>query len=98
MNRLHTKWVYKKRRTSDGSIERCIARLVACGNEQVLGRDYTLAFAAVMDLISAKFILAVAAIWSVPAHYFDVSSAYVKAEVEKGYDIYLYVTQGLCFN
>ena len=35
---LHTKWAYKKR-DANGNFERFKARLVACGNEQVFGRD-----------------------------------------------------------
>ena len=37
----------QEKRTSDGGIERYKARLVACGNEQVLGVNFLLNFAAV---------------------------------------------------
>ena len=53
-NALHTKWVYKTKTDSRGDLERLKTRLVACGNEQVLGADYTLTFAAVMDLSTSK--------------------------------------------
>uniref|UniRef100_A0AAV1UT48 Reverse transcriptase Ty1/copia-type domain-containing protein n=1 Tax=Peronospora matthiolae TaxID=2874970 RepID=A0AAV1UT48_9STRA len=59
---LHTKWVYKTKTDAQGDLERLKARLVACGNEQVLGVDYTLTFAAVMDLSTVRVILALAAI------------------------------------
>ena len=38
-NSLHSKWVYKTKRDADGELERYKARFVACGNEQVFGRD-----------------------------------------------------------
>uniref|UniRef100_A0AAV1T508 Uncharacterized protein n=1 Tax=Peronospora matthiolae TaxID=2874970 RepID=A0AAV1T508_9STRA len=74
---LHTKWVYKTKTDAQGNLERLKARLVACGNEQVLGVDYTLTFAAVMDLSTVKVILALAATWGVPAKHGDTSNAYV---------------------
>ena len=56
VQRLHTKWIDKKKRTSDGGIECYKARLVACGNEHVLGVNFLLNFAAVLDMTSAKAI------------------------------------------
>ena len=47
---LHNKWVYKKKTDANGDIERYKARLVVCRNGQVFGVDYTLTFAAVMEL------------------------------------------------
>ena len=66
------------------------ARMVACGNEQVLVRDYTQFFFAVMNMVSVKFVLYVAAVWEVPTHYFDVPSDNVKSKVEEDYDSYLH--------
>ena len=60
VHRLHTKWVYKKKNTVDEAVERYKARLVACENEQVRGIQYLLAFAAVLDMTSAKAIFAIA--------------------------------------
>uniref|UniRef100_A0AAV1TE31 Polyprotein n=1 Tax=Peronospora matthiolae TaxID=2874970 RepID=A0AAV1TE31_9STRA len=60
---LHSKWVYKLKVHADGSIERFKARLVARGDEQVYGVDYTYTFSAVMEMISGKVILAVSRIW-----------------------------------
>ena len=60
MHVLHNKWVLKKKMNVIGSIERYKARLLAEGDDLVLGRDYNLKFAAVLDMTSGKIILAVA--------------------------------------
>ena len=39
VNALHFKWVFKTKTGADGELERYKARLVACGNEKVLGVD-----------------------------------------------------------
>ncbi|KAE8877447.1 hypothetical protein PF005_g6499 [Phytophthora fragariae] len=67
MTKLHSKWVYKKKRDSNGSVQRYKARLVACGNEQILGVNYTLTFAAVLEMTSGKVIFVLAHIWGVRA-------------------------------
>ena len=79
-NCLHTKWVRKTKRDADGNLEPYKARLVACGNEQVCGRDYNVTFAAVMEMSSVKLILALARVWRVPAQHGDIPNAYVKAD------------------
>uniref|UniRef100_A0AAV1TKU7 CCHC-type domain-containing protein n=1 Tax=Peronospora matthiolae TaxID=2874970 RepID=A0AAV1TKU7_9STRA len=58
---LHTKWVYKTEKDAQGDLERLKARLVVSGHIQVLCVDYTLTFAAVMDLSTVKVILALVA-------------------------------------
>ncbi|GMF15396.1 unnamed protein product [Phytophthora fragariaefolia] len=93
--KLHTKWVYKKKRTPTGAVERYKARLVACGNEQVLGVNYTLTFAAVLEMTSGKVIVALARIWGVPARHGDVPNAYVKAMTEEGIEIVIMVPKGM---
>lgn len=84
-----------KKLNADGSIEIYKARLVACGNEQVLGVNYTLTFAAVLEMTSGKAVLALARIWGVPARHGDVPNAYVKAMAEEGVDIILYIPDGM---
>lgn len=94
---LHTKRVYKKKRTSGGGGIRYKTRLVACGNEQVLGENFLLTFAAILNMTSAKAIIAITWIWRVPARHFDVPSAYVRAAKEDGVDIHLFIPDGMDF-
>ena len=48
-NALYIKWVYKTNTDPQEKVDRLKARLVACGNAEVLGVDYSLTFAVVMD-------------------------------------------------
>uniref|UniRef100_A0AAV1VGI3 Reverse transcriptase Ty1/copia-type domain-containing protein n=1 Tax=Peronospora matthiolae TaxID=2874970 RepID=A0AAV1VGI3_9STRA len=54
---LHSKWVYKLKIQARGSIDPLKANLVARGDEQVYGVDYTYTFSAVIEMISGKVIL-----------------------------------------
>uniref|UniRef100_A0AAV1T191 Integrase catalytic domain-containing protein n=1 Tax=Peronospora matthiolae TaxID=2874970 RepID=A0AAV1T191_9STRA len=92
---LPTKWVYKTKTDAQGNLERLKARLVACGNEQVLGVEYKLTFAAVMDLTTVKVILALAATWGVPSKHGGIPNAYVKAEKEAHLRIFLQMPRGM---
>ncbi|GMF43967.1 unnamed protein product [Phytophthora fragariaefolia] len=92
---LHTKWVYKTKMDAEGAIERMKARLVACGNEQEFGVDYSVTFSAVIEMISVKLIFAPARKWRVPAKHGDVPNAYVKADQEAELDIFLCLPRGM---
>ncbi|OWZ15170.1 Pol Polyprotein [Phytophthora megakarya] len=92
---LHSKWVYKLKLYADGSIELYKARLVARGDEQEYGVDYTITFSAVLEMVSGKVILAVPIIWGVPARHGDVPSAYVKADKKEEMEILLHIPQGM---
>ena len=92
---LSNKWVYKTKTDANGDIERYEASLVVCGNEQVFGVDYTLTFAAVMDLGTVKLILVLSRRWNVPARHGDVPNSYVKADKEEHLNIYMKVPKGM---
>ncbi|OWZ05617.1 putative mitochondrial protein [Phytophthora megakarya] len=64
---LHTKWVFKLKTHADGTVERYKARLLARGDQQEYGVDYTYTFSAVLELVSGRIILVVSRIWNVPA-------------------------------
>nr|CCA26030.1 PREDICTED: hypothetical protein [Albugo laibachii Nc14] len=90
---LHNKWVFKTKTGANGDVERYKARLVACENEQLFGVDYTVTFAAVMELSTVKVILVLSRRWNVLARHGDVPNAYVKAEKEPHLDVYMKVSK-----
>ncbi|POM76464.1 Transposon Polyprotein Reverse transcriptase [Phytophthora palmivora] len=51
---LEENGVFKKKRNAEGVVEHLEARLVACGNEQAFGVNYSIMFAAVIEMSSAK--------------------------------------------
>ncbi|KAE9008429.1 hypothetical protein PR001_g15331 [Phytophthora rubi] len=57
------RWVYKTKMDAEGTIKRLKARLVACGNEQEFGVDYSVAFSAVIEMSSVKLIFVLARTW-----------------------------------
>ena len=61
----------------------------------MLGVDYNLTFAAVMDISTAKVVLALAATWGVPSKHGDIPNAYVRAEKEAHLGICLQVPRGM---
>ena len=92
---LHNKWFYTTKTDANGDIERYKAHLVIFVNEQVFDVNYTLTFAAVMDLGTVKLILILSRRWNVPARHGDVPNEYDKAEKEEHLDIYMKVPKGM---
>ena len=80
---LHNKWVFKENTDADGKVELYKARIVACGNKQLFGVNYTFIFAAVMELGTVKIILVLSRRRNVLARHGDVPNAYVKADQKR---------------
>ncbi|DBA04711.1 TPA: hypothetical protein N0F65_012294 [Lagenidium giganteum] len=97
MHTLPTQWVNKKKKDGLGHIKQYKCRIVAGGHRQILGVNYGLTFAAVLDMTTAKVVFTFAIIWCVPASHFDVPSAYLQANQVDGFTIYLSIPAGMEF-
>jgi hypothetical protein len=72
--RRQSKWIYKKKNSVDGSIEKYKARFVARGFSQKEGIDYEETFAPVARYTSIRVILVIVAIMKWKVHQIDVKT------------------------
>lgn len=81
--KIVTKWVYKNKFNSDGSVERHKARLVAKGFTQKYGIDYEETFAPVARQETFRMLISLVAHkkWSI--HHMDVKSAFLNGYLEE---------------
>ena len=70
-------WVYKLKQLHDGSVEKYKARLVARGDQQTAGVDYTNTFAPVVKLTTVRLCFALQAMFGWKVSQLDVVSAYL---------------------
>lgn len=80
---IKSKWVYKLKRRTDGSIDRYKARLVAKGFSQWAGLDYTETFSPVVRMDSVRLILGLVAEEDLELMHFDVKTAFPNGSLEE---------------
>ena len=89
---ITAKWVLKKKRQSDGSLERFKARLVARGFTQVEGFDYDEVFAPVTRFATVRFLAALSCRPNVVTAHTDVKLAYLNGDLRE--EIYMEAPDG----
>ena len=65
---LSSKWVFKRKRKVNGSIDKYKARLVIKGNRQIEGLDYFDTYSPVTIINSIRMVLAIAALRNLELH------------------------------
>ncbi|CAL8151027.1 unnamed protein product [Prunus armeniaca] len=91
-NIVGSKWIYKLKRHSDGSISRYKARLVAQGFSLEAGFDYEETFSPIVCHATIRIILSLAGYnhWSL--HQLDVKNTFLHGELEE--EVYMKQPQG----
>ena len=78
-----SKWIYKIKHATDGSIEKHKARFVARGFSQKEGIDYKETFAPVARYTSIRSILALDAVMSWNIHLMDIKTTFLNGVFEE---------------
>lgn len=77
------KWVFKRKRNSDGSVNKYKARLVAKGYVQKYGVDFEEVFAPVARIETIRLLIDLAASHSWEIHHLDVKTAFLHGELKE---------------
>ena len=89
---IGSKWVFRKKLKSDGSLDKYKAWLVANGFTQVEGIDYEETFSLVVEFQSIRTLAALVARRDLELHQMDVKTAFLNGELEK--EIYMKQPKG----
>ncbi|KAI5325748.1 hypothetical protein L3X38_034822 [Prunus dulcis] len=91
-NIVGSKWIYKIKRNSDGTVSRYKARLVAQGFSQEAGFDYDETFSPVVRHTTVRLILSLASINGWSLHQLDVKNAFLHGDLDE--EVYMKQPQG----
>ena len=89
---IGSKWVFKRKIDSDGSVERYKARLVAQGFTQKPGLDYDETFCPVVRFESLRTLAAMAVQDGLILHQMDVTSAFLNGTLSE--EVYMKQPEG----
>lgn len=82
-NVIGCQWIYKIKRNSDGSVARYKARLVANGNQQYEGIDFTETSRPVVKQPTIRVVLSLALHYNWDTRQLDVSNAFLHGIIEE---------------
>lgn len=82
-NVIGCQWIYKIKHNSDGSVARYKARLVANGNQQAEGIDFTKTFSPVIKQPTVRIVLSLAVHYGWSIKQLDVTNAFLHGVLDE---------------
>lgn len=89
---LSSRWLYKVKQASHGSVEKHKLRFVACGFSQVKGIDYDETFAPVARYLFIISMLALSSHMGWKIHQMDVRTTFLNGKIEE--EVYIEHSEG----
>src|SRR5271169_3237317 len=86
---LGSKWVFKIKQNTNGTIAQYKARLVVKGYEQREGIDYDETFTPIAKFTTIHLLLAMTAIEDMDIHQMDVVTAFLNSELPENEAVYM---------
>lgn len=80
---ISSKWVYKLKLKSDGTVDRYKARLVTKGFNQVQGLDYHEIFSPVAKCVTVRLMFSVVAARGWPLHQVDINNTFLQCFLDE---------------
>ncbi|RYA84816.1 hypothetical protein DD594_25670, partial [Enterobacter cloacae complex sp. 4DZ1-17B1] len=90
--KIGSKWVYKVKCKSDGSVERYKVMLVAKGYAQTKGLDYDETFSSVAKMTTVRLVIAMASMFGWKLRKMDVDNAFLNGDLEE--EVYMIQPEG----
>jgi hypothetical protein len=78
---VSSKWIYKTKHSTDGSVDKYKARFMACGFSHKEGIDYEDTFSPVVRYTLIRDILAVAIVMKWKVHQMDVKTSFLNGVI-----------------
>ena len=89
---LSSKWVFKRKRKVDRSLDKHKARLVIKGYKQTEGLDYFDTYSPVTRINSIRMVLEIAALRNLEVHQMDVKTTFLNGDLKE--EIYMEQPKG----
>lgn len=89
---IGSKWIFRLKYKTDGTIERHKARLVVLGNRQEEGLDYKETFALVSKMTTVICFFKIAAVRKWEFYQMDVHNTFLHGDLEE--EVYMKLPQG----
>ncbi|KAF3666872.1 hypothetical protein FXO37_10327 [Capsicum annuum] len=80
---LGSKWIFKRKMKTDGTIDKHKARLVVKGFKQKEGLDYFDTYSPVTRITLIRMLIALAAVYDLQIHQMDVKTAFLNGDLEE---------------